>query len=208
MPPLPFVTQALLLINVALFCLDFLLSGLLTHWFALYPLGHGFLPWQVVTYAFLHFGGVHLLFNMLMLWMFGGDVELRWGPRKYLQLYFVSLLVAALAQLILAPLFGSGAATIGASGALYGLLVAFAMTDPDRMVMMLIPPIPMKARTMAIVYGALELYVLLPPFFPGVGFLNYLMGSVAHFAHLGGMLGGFLVLRYWRRQPPFARRRR
>jgi membrane associated rhomboid family serine protease len=74
--------------------------------------------------------------------------------------------------------------------------------------MLLIPPIPMKARTMAIVYGALELYVLLPVYFPGVGFLNYMMGSVAHFAHLGGMLGGFLMIRYWRRQPPFGRRRR
>lgn len=208
MPPFPPVTQALLLINVAIYCLQIMIGPWLTRTLALYPLGGDFMPWQIITYAFAHGSPTHLLFNMLGLWMFGSDVELRWGTRRYLQLYFVSLIVAAAAQLMLAPLFGSHASTIGASGALYGLIVAFAMTDPNRMIMMMIPPIPMRARTMAIVYGVLELYVLLPSYFPGVGFLNYLMGSVAHLAHLGGMLGGFLTVRYWRRQAPFGRRRR
>jgi membrane associated rhomboid family serine protease len=208
MPPLPPITQALILVNVAIFCLQTIIPGL-DALLALWPAGTPrFEPWQIVTYAFVHGGWTHLLFNMIGIWMFGGDVEQNWGARRYLQLYFASLLIAALTQLAIAPLFGSGAATIGASGAFFGLLVAFAMTDPNRRVMLLIPPIPVKARTLAIVYGLLEVYVLLPDYFPGVGVLTYLTGSVSHVAHLGGMLGGFLMVRYWRRQAPFKRTRR
>jgi membrane associated rhomboid family serine protease len=208
MPPLPPVTQALLLCNLGIYCLQVILGDWLTGLLALWPIGPNFLPFQPVTYAFLHGGWAHLFFNMLGLWMFGGDLEYKLGRNRYLSLYFASVLTAALAQLLLAPLTGSQAPTVGASGALYGLLVAFAMSDPNRIVMLMIPPIPMKARTMAIVFGLLELYLLLPPFFPGVTFLNYVFGNVAHLAHLGGMLGGFLTVRYWRRQAPFRRLRR
>ena len=207
MPSLPPITQALLLINVGLFALDVLLGGLLSRWFSLWPVGVGFLPWQVVSYAFLHAGLLHLAFNMLALWMFGGEMERLWGPRRYMQFYAVSLLTAAVAQLIVAPMFGVRAPTVGASGAILGLLVGYAMMFPDRKILLLIPPVPIKAKWLVVIYAVISIYVLLPPAVPGVGMLSYLAGNAAHLAHLGGMLGGFLMIRYWRRQPPFARRR-
>jgi membrane associated rhomboid family serine protease len=207
MPPFTPAVQALLLINVAAFALDALLGGWLNAVFALWPIGSHFLPFQPVTYAFLHGNMPHLVFNMLGLWMFGSELETVRGSKRFLIFYFVSVLTAAALQLLLSPLFGSSAPTLGASGGIFGLLVGFAMTNPNRQVMLLIPPIPMKAKTMAIVYGALELYLSLPSWVPGVGPMNYLFGNVAHFAHLGGMLGGWLMIRYWRGQPPFGKRR-
>ena len=210
MPPLPPVTQALLLINVAIFFLDELLGRSLTAWFALFPIGdRNFLPWQVVTYGFLHGNFMHLLFNGIGIWMFGSDVELDLGRRRYLVLYFGSILGGALLHMLMTPLIdpSSRAPILGASGAVFGLLTAFAMRNPNRTILLLIPPIPMKARTMAIVYGALEVWALLPAFVPGVSFLNQLMGNIAHLAHLGGMLVSFLTIRYWQGRPPFRRRR-
>jgi membrane associated rhomboid family serine protease len=197
MPPLPPVTQALLLINTGVFCLQFLLGFWLERLLALWPLGSGFLPWQVLSYAFLHGSFGHLFFNMLGLWMFGSELEQVWGRKRYIQFYVASLLTAALVHLLIAPLLGSQAPVVGASGALFGLLLGYALLFPHRTVMLLIPPVPMKARTLAIVYGALELLF---------GVTGTLQG-VAHFAHLGGMLGGWLMIRYWRGQPPFGRRR-
>jgi membrane associated rhomboid family serine protease len=130
--------------------------------------------------------------------MFGAEIERLWGTRRYLQFYGASVLAAALAQLLIAMLMGSPAPTVGASGGLFGLLLAFGMLFPHRTVMPLFPPIPMKARTFVALYGGLEL--LLGVMSP--------MGGVAHFAHLGGMLGGWLVIRYWRGQSPFPPRRR
>ena len=196
MPAMPPITQALLLINVAAFCIDFFLGAWFTQTFALWPLGHGFLPWQVLTYAFLHGSVGHLFFNMLGLWMFGSELERVWGQRRYLQFYAVSVLVAAATQLLVTWLLGSGNPTVGASGGLFGLLLAFGMTFPNRIIMPLFPPIPMKAKIFVAVFGALEL---------AMGFYSP-TGGVAHFAHLGGMLGGFLMLRYWRGQSPFGRR--
>ena len=187
MPPLPPITQALLLINVAVFCLDIFLGSWFTRLFALWPFGGGFLPWQVVSYAFLHGGAMHLFFNMLGLWMFGSDLERLWGPKRFLQYYAASVLAAALAQLVVTAFFGGGA-TVGASGGLFGLLLAFGMMFPDRIIMPLFPPIPMKARTFVFVFAAIEL------FFGVTGTAS----GVAHFAHLGGMLGGWLMI-LWRR---------
>ncbi|MBX3607692.1 MAG: rhomboid family intramembrane serine protease [Piscinibacter sp.] len=196
MPSLPPITQALLLLNVALFAVDYLLGRLLTGLFALWPLGTHFMPYQVVTYAFLHGDMAHLFFNMLGLWMFGSELERLWGGKRYVQFYAASVLAAALTQLLVNSLIGSGAPTIGASGGLFGLLLAFGMMFPNRVIMPLFPPIPMKARTFVIVFGVLEL--LLGVYSP--------TGGVAHFAHLGGMLGGYLMIRYWRGLPPFGRR--
>ena len=196
MPAMPPITQALLLINVAAFCIDFFLGAWFTQTFALWPLGHGFLPWQVLTYAFLHGSVGHLFFNMLGLWMFGSELERVWGQRRYLQFYAVSVLVAAATQLLVTWLLGSGNPTVGASGGLFGLLLAFGMTFPNRIIMPLFPPIPMKAKIFVAVFGALEL---------AMGFYSP-TGGVAHFAHLGGMLGGFLMIRCWRGQSPFGRR--
>lgn len=196
MPSMPPVTQALLLINVAAFCIDLFLGPWFTRMLALWPLGSGFLPWQVVSYAFLHGSFTHLFFNMLGLWMFGSDLERLWGPKRFLQFYFASVLTAAAAQLLVAALTGATYPTVGASGGLFGLLLAFAMVFPNRIILLFFV-IPMKAKFLVLLYGALELY-------QGVYVMN---SGVAHFAHLGGMLGGLLTLRYWRGQPPFGRRR-
>jgi len=196
MLPMPPVTQALLLINVAAFCIG-IFAPLFTGLLALWPIGHGFMPWQMVTYAFLHGSALHLFFNMLGLWMFGAELERVWGVRRFVQFYFASVLTAAAAQLVVTGLMGSTFPTVGASGGLFGLLLAFGMMFPNRIIMPLFPPIPMKARTFVAVFGGLELL------FGVTGSVS----GVAHFAHLGGMLGGFLMIRYWRGQPPFGRRR-
>jgi membrane associated rhomboid family serine protease len=195
MPSLPPMTQALMLLNVGLYCLQFLAGGWVESWFALQPVGHGFWPWQVLTYSLLHGSMFHLAFNMFGLWSFGCELEQLWGAKRYVQFYVASVLAAAVAQLVLYAMLGSYSYTLGASGGLFGLLLAFGMTFPDRMVTPLIPPIPMKAKYFVALFGGLELlFGVTSP-----------MGGVAHFAHLGGMLGGFLMLRYWRGQPPFGR---
>jgi membrane associated rhomboid family serine protease len=198
MPPIPPLTKNLMLACTAVFCLQFIVPGLLTQWFALWPVHSGnFMPWQVLSYGFLHRDVLHLFFNMLGLWMFGSELERLWGARRYWQFLLAGLLAAAATQLLVTALFGALAPTVGASGALFALLLAYGMLFPNRTIMPLFPPIPMKARTFVIVFGALELVL---------GFMN--RGDVAHFAHLGGMVGGFLMIRYWRGQPPFTSRRR
>ena len=185
---LPPVTQTLILLNVAAYLLDMLLPGSFTGLLALWPFGTYFMPWQIVTYAFLHGSVQHLLFNMFGIYMFGADLERVWGARRYLVFYTVSVIAAAAAQLLVAMLTGGQYPTVGASGGVFGLLLGFAMVFPRRMVVPLIPPIPMRAPIFAAVYGGLELLL-------GV---TGAQSGVAHFAHLGGMAGGYLVLRYWR----------
>jgi membrane associated rhomboid family serine protease len=195
MPPLPPVTQALMLLCTAFYCLDYLVPGLRMP-LALWPVQSGaFMPWQVLTYAFLHGDAMHLVFNMLGLWMFGSELERLWGPRRYVQLLLAGALTAALAQLAFTFVIGSNNPTVGISGALFGLLLSYGMVFPNRIIVPLIPPIPMKARTFVLVFGVLEL-------------LQGVFGfeGVAHFAHLGGMLGAFVLLRFWSGKPPFGRR--
>jgi membrane associated rhomboid family serine protease len=195
MLPLPPVTQALMLICTAMFCLNLIVP--LDIWLALWPLGSGqFWPWQLLSYAFLHGDVLHLFFNMLGLWMFGAELERLWGQRRFIHMLLAGAFAAALVQLLFNMLTGSRVPTVGASGALFGLLLCYGMLFPNRTIMPLFPPIPMKARTFVIVFGALELFL-------GV------QGSsgVAHFAHLGGMLGAWLLLLYWRGRLPFGRRR-
>jgi membrane associated rhomboid family serine protease len=196
MPPIPPLTKALMLICTAVFCIDAFVR--LELWFALWPLQSGlFMPWQLVSYGFLHGDLFHLFFNMLGLWMFGSELERLWGRNRYAYFLLASLLAAALTQLLITWLTGSKVPTVGASGALFGLLLAFGMLFPNRIIMPLFPPIPMKARTFVIVFGVLELVLGL-----------YGRSGIAHFAHLGGMLGGFLMIRWWRGQPPFGASRR
>ena len=192
MPP---ITQSLLIANVAVFLLQQFM-GSMVGLFALWPPSSGlFMPWQVITYAFLHGGLTHLAFNMFGLWMFGGELERVWGPRRLLAFYTVSILTAAAAQLVVTAVLGSNVPTIGASGGLFGLLVGFAMVFPRRTITPLLPPIPMPAWLFVTLYGLIELTL-------GVtGSQN----GIAHFAHLGGLLGGWLVMRYWRGQRPFGR---
>jgi len=196
MPALPPVTQALLLANVAIYFLAQLAGGNVVASFALWPLGSGeFWPWQIGTYAFLHGSFEHLFFNMLGLWMFGSELEQVWGQKRFIQFYAASVVAAALTQLLVSWLLGSMAPTIGASGGLFGLLLAFAMIFPNRIILLFFV-IPMKAKYLVALYGLIELY-------QGAYVMN---SGVAHFAHLGGMLGGLLTLRYWRGQSPFGRR--
>jgi membrane associated rhomboid family serine protease len=201
MPPLPPITKWLLIINVAAFFVDDLLrltTGFYVgNWLALWPLAHGFLPWQVATYAFLHGDLLHLLFNMFALWMFGGELERLWGEQRYIRFYAAGVLTAALTQLVVTGLAGSHYPTVGASGGVYALLLGFGLMFPNRQIMLLFPPIPMKAKVYVAIFGVLELWL-------GVRGAS----GVAHFAHLGGMLGAFLMIRYWRGQTPFRGRRR
>ena len=190
MPP---ATTALIVANVAVFLLQGLVPQLVVP-FALWPLsaslatGATFAPWQLVTYSFLHGGLLHLAFNMFAVYMFGSAVEQVLGTRRYVALYFVSVLFAAITQLIVAMLSGAIYPTIGASGGVFGLLLAYAIYFPHNRVMLLFPPIPMPARVFVVLYAVLELFL-------GV---TGSQEGVAHFAHLGGMIGGYLVLRFWR----------
>ena len=185
---LPPVTQALIVINALVFFAESSLGSSIIGSLALWPLGAQFMPWQMLTYAFVHAGLPHLLFNMFGVYMFGADLERVWGPRRYLTYYLTCALSAAAAQLVVANLTGAYYPTVGASGAVFGLLLAYAMLFPRRVIMPLFPPIPMRAPVFVAVYGALELVL-------GV---TGTQAGVAHFAHLGGLAGGFLLMRFWK----------
>jgi membrane associated rhomboid family serine protease len=195
----PPVTRTLIAINVVAFLAQFVVGGWLVGNFALWPVslageyglsGVGrFEIWQLVTYAFLHGGLLHLLFNMLALFMFGGEIERVWGGRRYLVYYFFCVIGAGMAQLLVTNLqAGPPYPTLGASGGVFGLLLAFGMLFPRRMILLVFPPIPMPAWLFVTVYGLIELVL-------GV---TGTQAGVAHFAHLGGMAAGFVLIQYWR----------
>ena len=185
---LPPVTQALIVINAMVYLAEIVLGSPVTSLLALWPLGPQFMPWQVLTYAFAHAGLPHLLFNMFGVYMFGSDVERVWGPRRFLGYYLTCALSAAATQVGVAALTGAYYPTVGASGAVFGLLLAYAMMFPRRIVIPLLLPIPMRAPIFVAVYGTLELVL-------GV---TGTQAGVAHFAHLGGLAGGFLFMRLWK----------
>ena len=193
------VTSALIAANVAIFLLQMALPGLVIP-FALWPWGAsqadpqvGFAPWQLVTYAFLHGSLLHLAFNMFALYMFGGAIERVFGGRRYLTYYLMSILAAAVTQLLVAAMSGGVYPTVGASGGVFGLLLAYAIYFPRSRVMLLFPPIPMPARVFVFGFAALELFL-------GI---TQTAAGVAHFAHVGGMIGGWLMIQYRRRGFPF-----
>jgi membrane associated rhomboid family serine protease len=200
MPP---VTLALIAANIAVYLLQVAVPGIEGP-FALWPLGSarvggtdvGFEPWQLVTYAFLHGSWVHIFFNMFALYMFGGPIEQVFGTRRFIVYYFVCVVSAAVAQLTVSALTGAVYPAIGASGGVFGLLLAYAIYFPRNRIMLLFPPIPMPARVFVIVYAVLEL------FFGVTGTEE----GVAHFAHLGGLVGGFVLLRLWRGHDALRRR--
>src|SRR5271169_1588903 len=184
------LTTLLIAVNAAVFLLEQAVPGIVPA-FALWPIGAGFQPWQLLTYAFLHGGLLHIAFNMFALYMFGGPVERVFGRRRYLTYYLVCVLSAAIVQLLTSALTGTVYPTIGASGGVFGLLLAYAIYFPHNRVMLIFPPIPMPARVFVVVYAALELFL-------GVTGTEE---GVAHFAHLGGLVGGFILLRLWRATP-------
>ena len=189
---IPNVIFVLLIANGLVFALQQMSFEFMMLKFALWPATHSqspFMPWQLLTYGFLHGNLMHIAFNMFGLWMFGQDLERLWGPRRFLTYYLVCVVGAGFIQLLVAGFQGGLYPTVGASGGLFGLLLAYGLTFPNRIVVPLFPPIPMRAITFVVVFGLLELYLGVSGNAPGV----------AHFAHLGGMLFGFLLLRYWAR---------
>ncbi|WP_233841319.1 rhomboid family intramembrane serine protease [Dyella sp. 2HG41-7] len=210
---LPPVTLYLLIANIAVFVLQRMVGEVIVAHFALWPWGPdrleqlsdgsvvavGFRVWQLVTYAFMHGGYQHIFFNMFALYMFGGQIEDTLGPRNFTLYYFVCLLTAALTQLLVVNYFTHGfEPTLGASGAIFGVLLAFGMLYPNEKLLPFFLPIPIPAWLFVIGYGVVELVL-------GVGGWQ---ANVAHFAHLGGMLGGFLMIEYWRGKFPIKPRRR
>ena len=205
---MPRGTQAIIGANIVVFLLQMSMGTSLTAMFALWPIepdpaiyfgpGVGFAPWQLVTYGFLHGGFSHIFFNMFAIYMFGSALEQFFGTRYYVTLYFVSVVVAGLMQLAVNALLGSPYPTLGASGGVYGLLLAFGMYFPQQRIMLLFPPIAMPAWVAVTGYAVLELVL---------GVTGTQQG-VAHFAHLGGMLGAFVMIQWRRGKPPFPRRRR
>lgn len=190
------INKALIIANVAVYVLQALLGDVIEGWFALWPpqaavYGYKFHVWQLLTYGFLHGGLAHLFFNMFALFMFGSEIERLFGPQRYLIYYLLCVIGAALMHLIVVTIANlPPLPTIGASGAVFGLLLAFGMAYPKRMIMLLFPPIPMPAWLFVTLYGVLELYL-------GI---TQTASGIAHFAHLGGMATGFVLIRYWQAQ--------
>ncbi len=160
---------------------EFFFEQFFYHSFALWPLGSGFGFWQLFSYMFMHASFTHILFNMLALWMFGMELEHVWGSQKFLIYYLLCGFGGGLANLLVAPLFTSVGPTVGASGAVYGVLLAFGMMFPERQIYIYFL-LPIKAKYFVVMYMAFEIF--------SVGSMD----GVAHFAHLGGALVGFLYL--------------
>jgi membrane associated rhomboid family serine protease len=196
---IPDVIFILLVANGLVYALQHFAPEIMGRFFALQPLvsppGYQFppfMPWQLVTYGFLHDTRslMHIIFNMLMLWMFGRELERMMGARRFLTYYMVCVIGAGIVQLLVGVVQGWGVPTIGASGGVFGILLAYGMAFPNRMIMLMFPPIPMKAKYFVIMLGVFEL---------SIGFSGVNNG-VANFAHLGGMLFGFLLIRHWGRK--------
>jgi membrane associated rhomboid family serine protease len=212
MPRIPPVTLALLVANVLIFLLQSTGGDSILAHFALWPLGQSqpaqlddgsvvrvaFQPWQIVSYGFLHGDGWHLAFNMFALWMFGGPVENVLGPRRFTFFYFACVIGAACAQLAVIAWFQPDHfyPTVGASGGVFGLLLAFAIFYPQARLALIFVPIPVPAPIFVTGYMILELFL-------GI---TGTQAGVAHFAHLGGAIVGFVLIRYWRAQAAQSRR--
>ena len=189
----PPVIKNLIIINVAVFFVQLLSQNisiggipgndLILRWFALMPLSTGFFEiWQLITYQFLHGGFAHILFNMFALWMFGIEVENMWGSKKFLTFYLICGVAAGLAQLFITPLLtGELGPTIGASGAIYGVLIAFGLLFPNRYIFLYFF-IPIKAKYLITIMILFEFFAISPG------------SNIAHLAHLGGALAGFVYL--------------
>ena len=209
---IPVATRNIIVINVLVWIMCYLNKGFMYETFSLfYPTSPFFHWWQPVTHMFMHGGFWHLFFNMYTLYMFGRVLEDRWGARKFLIFYFVTGLGAALVHTgvewiqmqswMSQVAEGSMAAqakihalkmtpTVGASGAIYGILMGFAMLYPDVRMGLVFPPVYMKAKWFVLIFGAIELLT-------GITSVG---GGIAHFAHLGGLIFGYLLIMYWKKK--------
>ena len=212
MSSVPTAVKNLIIINVLVMIMTALNEDFMYEKFALfYPTSPFFHWWQPVTHMFMHGGFWHLFFNMYTLWIFGSQLERVWGARKFLLFYFVTGLGAALVHTgvewlqmqnwLAEAAAGSYAAqvsihtlkmtpTVGASGAIYGVLMGYAMLYPDAVMALVFPPIAMKAKWFVLIFGAIELMTGVT----GMG------GNIAHFAHLGGLIFGYLLMLYWKKK--------
>ena len=194
------IVKHFIIINVIMFVLTLLAENFMLEKFALFYFNSPFFkPYQLISYIFMHGGFMHILFNMYSLYIFGSVLESVWGGKKFFIYYMVTGIGAALFHLfitylriesgVLAPYLASIIPMVGASGAIYGLLLAYGVLFPNNVLTLFFPPVSLKAKYMVFVFGGLE-------------FLLGLGGSgdgVAHFAHLGGMLFGFVILMIWKR---------
>ncbi|MBR4299708.1 MAG: rhomboid family intramembrane serine protease [Bacteroidales bacterium] len=209
---MPAAVKNIIIINVIVMLMTSLKENFMYETFALfYPTSPFFHWWQPVTHMFMHGGFWHLIFNMYTLSIFGSVLERVWGTKKFLLFYFVTGLGAALIHTgvewlqmqswLSQAAEGSTAAmtsihllkmtpTVGASGAIYGVLMGYAMLYPDTVLSLLIPPISMKAKWFVLIFAAIELFTGVT----GTG------GNIAHFAHLGGLIFGFLLIWYWKKR--------
>jgi membrane associated rhomboid family serine protease len=191
----PPAIKHLLIINAIFFLAlaNPFLFYILTEFFALYPLQYGimnipiegrsFYPWQLISYMFLHGSLGHVFFNLFALWIFGQNLENLWGTKRFVLYYFLTGIGAGIIHLLV-----SGSPVIGASGAVFGILLAFGMIFPNRHLYILFLPFPVKAKYFVIFYGVMEL---------SLG-ISSLQTGIAHFAHLGGMVVGYFLIRYWK----------
>jgi len=212
---IPPVTLTLLIAIMVCFVLQQILPETTFLPFELWPWGHfvlarddfqreitaGFMPWQLISYSFLHGGWAHLLFNGWALYQFGSAAENVLGPRRFTFFYFFCVVGAGLCQLVvttvmLDPVNPAPIPTVGASGGIFGLLLAFAVFYPSAKLIFLLFPVPVSARIAVMIYGGIELYLG----------LSGAQSGVAHFAHLGGLAFGWVLLRYWRGLPPVPRK--
>ena len=194
------IVKHFIIINVIMFALTLLAENFMLEKFALFYFNSPFFkPYQLISYIFMHGGFMHILFNMYSLYIFGSVLESVWGGKKFFIYYMVTGIGAALFHLfitylriesgVLYPYLASIIPMVGASGAIYGLLLAYGVLFPNNVLTLFFPPVSLKAKYMVFVFGGLE-------------FLLGLGGSgdgVAHFAHLGGMLFGFVILMIWKR---------
>jgi membrane associated rhomboid family serine protease len=202
MPPIPKTTRNLMIALAVIFVLEQLpkIGEWLGAYGMLWPIRDpNFGPWQLLTYAFLHYDISHLFFNLLGLFMFGMELDRLWGWKRYLQLLAASAIMGGLVHLALGFLLPNQTGPLlGVSGAVFGLLMAQAMMFPHRPILFFMV-LPMETRTAVMLFGAIELM------------LGVSHDGVAHFAHLGGMLGGWLMIKWWRsgggrgRKPPLRR---
>lgn len=214
-PGLPFVVKNLIIINAIVFVVTMFAQQFMYQTFSLFyftsPL---FKPFQLITYMFMHGGFWHIFFNMYTLFIFGTVLERVWGTKKFLIFYFVTGLGAALlhmtVQFVEAQMYISQIAensqqammayqtlkmtpTVGASGAIYGVLIGYAMLFPDSVLTLIFPPVSLKAKWFVIIFAVIEL-------FTGIQSISSVGGGIAHFAHLGGMLFGWLLILYWKKK--------
>lgn len=199
-PRLSPATKALLIVTVAVFGLQHLLGGALAGlelWPLQSPYTQRFMPWQLLSYGFLHGDFAHLFFNMLVLFMFGTPLEQVWGRKRFVLYYLVCIIGAGLCQLAVGVWTvqqgGTAYPVLGASGGVLGLVLGYGMVFPNQKVMVFPIPFLIPAKVVAVLVGLFALFA---------GVTGSVKG-VAHFAHIGGMVTGWLLIRAWRGQPPF-----